>query len=141
MDSARDLFTFTPGTFCWTAARPRCPSGFLCFVWLFLLTGATHSPVLFFFLLSLVCLFFRPPHIAAIPPLFWSLPQGVTVTVDHGEQHGPRRASPTVELRRGAQIQEGLESRVGAHLLAGGLVGQKAASAPSHRRRSSERLG
>lgn len=87
-----------------------------------------------------VCVSFRLSPVAAIPPLFWRLPQGVAVTVDHAEQHGPRGAAQTVEFSRGAPIQAGLEIRVGAHLLAGGLVRRAPAATPAHRRSSSERL-
>lgn len=84
----------------------------------------SYQPVVLFcflfFLSFIVCL----PHVAAIPPLFRKLPQGVAVAVDHGERHRPRGPAQTVEFSWGAQIQEGLEIRVGAHLLAGGLVRQ-----------------
>lgn len=98
-------------------------------------TDTTYQPVFVFFCLS-VCLFIY--HLAAIPTLFRRLPQGVTVTVDHGKQHRPRGPAQTVEFSRGAQIQEGLESRVSAHLLAGGLVRQTPSSTPLRHRSSSE---
>lgn len=83
----------------------------------------SYQPVVFFSFFFF--LFHRlSANVAAIPPLFRKLPQGVAVAVDRGERHRPRGPAQTVEFSWGAQIQEGLESRVGAHLLAGGLVRQ-----------------
>lgn len=115
MDSACGLFTFTPGIFYRKVNRP-CLIFFL-FLSFFLCLLAHVINLI-------VVVFPRLTSTVAILDLFRRLPQGVAVTVDNGEQHGPRGAAPTVEFSQRTPTQEGLESRDGAHLLAGRLVRQ-----------------
>lgn len=76
MESACGLFTFTPGIFYRKVNRP-CLIFFVCFF--VCLLERVINLVLFFCLTST----------GAILDLFRRLPQGVAVTVDNGEQHGP----------------------------------------------------
>lgn len=117
LDGKRMQFVYFHSRNILSEGKSSVPGFFFCLFLCFFVCLLAH-------VINLVVLFFRLTSTGAILDVFRRLPQGVAVTVDNGEQHGPRRAAPTVEFSQRTPTQEGLESRDGAHLLAGRLVRQ-----------------